>query len=82
MPLSTVDVFGVACEPIKQEEDICAACNSVTNPRTFLQQTFLPYEFSTSNAFIQVLWLLIDQIGFCEKVRHTCKRQDSVAVGL
>lgn len=73
MPLSTVEVFGIACEPIKQEKDICAARNSVTNPRTFLQQTLLPYEFSTSNACVQILRLLIDQIGLCKEIRHTCK---------
>lgn len=72
LPLSTVDVFGVPCEPIQQEEDVSAARNSVTNPRPFLQQTFLPNELATADNRVQILGLLIDQIGFRKKIRHTC----------
>lgn len=75
LPLSTVNVLGVARESIQQEEDVSAACDSVTNPRSFLQQAFLPHELAAADARVQVLRLLIDQIGFCKKIRHTCARR-------
>ena len=73
MPLSTVDVFGVPCEPIQQEEDVSAARDPVTNPGPFLQQTFLPHKLAAADARVQILGLLVDQIGFREKIRHTCR---------
>lgn len=74
MPLSAVDVLGVSCEPIKQQEDISAACDSVTNPRPLLQQTFLPHKLPTADTCVQILGLLIDQVGFSKQIRHTCER--------
>lgn len=74
LPLSTVDVFRVACEPKQQEEDVSAACNSMTDPRSFLQQTFLPNKFSAADACIKILGLLIDQVSFGKKIGHTCVR--------
>lgn len=74
LPLSTVDVLRVACEPIKQEEDVSAACNSVTNPRSLLQQTFLPHELPTADTCVQILGFLIHQVGFSKQIRHTCMR--------
>lgn len=45
----------------------------MTNARSFLQQAFLPDELPTADTRVQILWLLIDQIGFSEKIRHACR---------
>lgn len=74
LPLSSVDVLGVSREPVEQKEHVRAARHAVTNPGSFFQQTFLPHELPAADARVQILGLLIDQVGLGEKVRHTCTR--------
>lgn len=74
MPLSSVDVLRVPREPIKQQEDVSAACNPMTDPRSLLQQAFLPHQLPTADARVQILRLLINQVGFSKQVCHACAR--------
>lgn len=74
LPLSSVDVLRGPCEPIKQQEDVSTACNPVTEPGSLLQQAFLPHQLPTADARVQILGLLIDQVGLSKEVRHACVR--------
>lgn len=74
MPLSSVDVLGVPREPIKQQEDISTACDSVADPRSLLQEAFLPHQLPTADARVQILGLFIDQVGFSKEEGHACVR--------
>ena len=78
MPLSAVDVFGVPSEPVEHEEDVGAAGHSVTNPWSLLQQALLPHQLPAADARVQVLGLVVDQIGFSKQVRHAWAERSSV----
>lgn len=72
LPLSSVDVLQVPREPIQQQEDVSAACNPVTDPGPLLQQPFLPHQLPTADARVQILGLLLHQVGPSKEVRHAC----------
>lgn len=72
MPLSSIDVLGVACESIEQQEDVGAARDPVTNPWAFFQQTFLPHQLPAADTRVKVLGLLVNQVSLREQIGHTC----------
>lgn len=72
LPLSSVDVLGVARESIEQQEDVSAARDPVTNPRAFLQKTFLPHQLPAADACVKVLGLLVNQVSLSEQIGHAC----------
>lgn len=74
LPLSPVDVLGVPREPIEQQEDISTACYPVADPRSLLQEAFLPHQLPTADAGVQILGLFIDQVGFSKEEGHACTR--------
>lgn len=74
MPLSSVDVLRVPREPVQQQEDVSTACHPVTDARSLLQQAVLPHQLPTADARVQILGLLIDQVGFSKEEGHACAR--------
>lgn len=83
LPLSPVDVLGVARESVEQQEDVSAARDPVTNPRAFLQQTFLPNQFRAADTCVKVLGFLVDQVSLSKQIGHACiLRQEMTSMTL
>lgn len=71
LPLCSIDVLPVSCEAIEEEEDVGTAGHSVADARPLLQQPLLPDQLSTADARVQILGLVVDQVGLGKQVCHT-----------